>query len=86
MKNQTPPAEKLDSKLEALQYSTKNIVAENIKFIRTTSNLTQKQFGELLGYSARTISDWEYGNTEPNIETIKRIKFIFNLSFDDILL
>ena len=63
----------------------KTVVAENIKFIRTTNELTQKQFGELLGFSARTVSDWEYGNTEPDIKTIKKMKTIFNLSYEDIL-
>ena len=52
--------------------------------IRQENKLTQKQFGEKLGFSARTVSDWEYGNTEPDMKTIKKMVKIFDLSYEDI--
>ena len=61
------------------------IVSQNIKNIRLINNLTQKEFGAKLGYSARTISDWENGNTEPDLKTIKLIVKIFNVAYEDIL-
>ena len=62
----------------------KIFIGNNIKFIRQQNNLTQKQFGEKLGFSARTISDWELGNTEPDLTTIKNMVKIFDVSYEDI--
>ena len=59
-------------------------VGKNIKNIRLENGLTQKDFGKLFGYSARTISDWECGNTEPDLTTIKNIVKNFNLSYEEI--
>lgn len=63
---------------------SKYFIGENLKSIRLENKLTQKQFGDCLGYSARTISDWECGNTEPDITTIKNIVKKFNVSYEDI--
>ena len=60
-------------------------VATNLKTIRIMSKLTQKDFGALLGFSARTISDWECANTEPDIKTLRNITKIFDVSYEDIL-
>ena len=60
------------------------IFGENIRAIRLQKNLTQKQFGEKLGFAARTISDWEHGNTEPDLSTVKLIIKTFDLCYEDI--
>ena len=57
---------------------------KNIKAIRISNKLTQKEFGEKLGFSARTVSDWEYNNTEPDMITIKKIVKIFNVTYEEI--
>ena len=61
------------------------MVGKNIKEYRIMYGFSQKQLGEMLGYSARTISDWEKGNTEPNITSIKNLIKIFNISYEDLL-
>ena len=61
------------------------IIGENIKRIRLSNNLTQKEFGKLLGFSARTVSDWENCNTEPDLTTLKKIAQVFNMRYEDIL-
>lgn len=63
----------------------KAFIGENIKNIRKVANLSQAKFGSALGFSARTVSDWESGNTEPDITTIKKISKVFNVSYEDIL-
>ena len=63
----------------------KAFIGENIKSIRKANGLSQSQFGKLLGFSARTISDWENGNTEPDITTIKNISKIFKVCYEEIL-
>ena len=45
----------------------------NLRQIRIDNKLTQKEFGQKLGFSARTVSDWECGNTEPDLTTIKKL-------------
>lgn len=63
----------------------KAFIGENIKSIRKSNGLSQSKFGKLLGFSARTISDWENGNTEPDITTIKNISKIFKVCYEEIL-
>lgn len=57
----------------------------NLKMLRLENRLTQKELGEKLGFSARTISDWECGNTEPDFLTLKKLCALFNVSYEDIL-
>ena len=59
-------------------------VGKNIKTLRIANKLSQKQFGEIFGYSARTISDWECCNTEPDLSTIKRIVKYFDISYEEL--
>lgn len=63
----------------------KFFIGDNIKAIRKEQSLSQKEFGSLFGFSARTVSDWECGNTEPDITTIKNIVLRFDLSYEDLL-
>lgn len=56
----------------------------NIKFYRINKSLSQKELGERLGFSARTVSDWECGKTEPNITTIKELVKVLEISFDEL--
>ena len=60
-------------------------LGRNIKEIRLSKNLTQKQFGEILGYAPRTVSDWEINKNEPSLSTIKLICKKFDVTYDEIL-
>ena len=62
----------------------KVFIGKNIKSIRQENKLTQKQFGQKLGFSARTVSDWELGNTEPDVTTIKNIVTIFKVTYEEL--
>ncbi len=57
---------------------------EIIKRYRLLKKLSQQKLGEELGFSARTISDWECNNTEPNIETIKKLVIVLDITFDEL--
>ena len=63
----------------------KKQVAQNIKIIRQMNKLSQKEFGQKLGFSARTVSDWECCNTEPDIKTLRNMTKIFDVTYEDIL-
>ncbi len=56
----------------------------NIRLYRTMQKLSQKKLGELLGFSARTVSDWECGNTEPDIKTIKELIIVLNITLEEL--
>lgn len=62
----------------------KVFIGNNIKSIRKNAGLSQKDFGAVLGFSARTVSDWECGNTEPDITTIKLLAKKFDVSYEEI--
>lgn len=59
-------------------------VGETIKCLRKGKKLTQAELGKILGYSARTVSDWENGDTEPNISAIKSIVKFFDISYEEL--
>ena len=58
--------------------------SENLKRIRNELKLTQKEFGEKLGYNFRTISNWELGLRVPSIFVYKQINAIFNVAYEDL--
>lgn len=60
-----------------------NNVGETIKLLRKGKKLTQMELGKILGYSARTISDWENGETEPNISAIKDLVKFFDITYEE---
>ena len=59
-------------------------IAENIKFLRISNNLTQIELAEALGYSERQIRRLETNGTF-NLEVINLIAMKFNISALDIL-
>jgi len=60
-------------------------IAQVIKKIRTENNLTQKQFGEKLGYAPSTVADWEKSATEPNLDVLRKLKKTFDITYDELL-
>ena len=60
-------------------------IGYNLKIARNTLNLTQKQFGEKLGVSASCIQHWEANYAEPNLANLRKMKEIFNISYDEII-
>lgn len=61
------------------------MIGENIKKLRVTNNLTQKELADKLFVTAQAISRWEKEEVEPSIGTIKEMSKIFNVSTDEII-
>lgn len=57
----------------------------NIKTIRKGAKLNQCNFANLLNVSQQTISNWENGVTEIDLESLKKISNHFKVSIDYIL-
>ena len=58
---------------------------ENLKAARERKGLSQKEVAENIGVAKSTYSLYESGNREPNVQTIKKISDLLNVSADDLL-
>ena len=61
------------------------IVGENLKLARKGAGLTQKQVAEKLGVVESCYANWEQGRTEPNVENLRKLSEIFDISLDDLI-
>ena len=55
---------------------------ENLKYIRKGKHVSQEQLGHILGFGKNTISQYENGIREPNLDTLKKLSNYFNVSVD----
>lgn len=60
-------------------------VGNKIKQYREYKKMTQKDIAEILEVEPGTISKYELGMIEPNIESIKRLAELFEISIDELL-
>ena len=58
---------------------------ENLKTARERKGISQKDMAEIIGVAKSTYSLYESGNREPNVQTIKKIADILNVSADELL-
>ena len=50
-----------------------NEFTQRLKTLRSTKNLTQKQFSSLIGISEQSVIRWEKGSIKPGLEPIQKI-------------
>lgn len=55
-------------------------IGEKIKMLRKEKKLTQKELANEIGVTASTVTKYENGQLEPNIEVLNRISNIFRIS------
>ena len=55
-------------------------VANRIKFLRESKNMTQVEFGKIAGVSDKAVSTWENGTAEPRMGAIQKIADYFGVS------
>ena len=58
---------------------------ENLKITRKSCGLTQKAVAQELGVVESCYANWEQGRTEPNIDNLRKICKIFDISLDDLI-
>jgi len=58
---------------------------ENLQKARERRGLTQKEVAEGIGVAKSTYSLYESGNREPNVQTIKKIAGVLDVSADELL-
>lgn len=60
-------------------------IGNKIKQYREENKMTQKDIAEILEVEAGTISKYESGMIEPNIESLKRLAETFHITVDELL-
>ena len=58
---------------------------ENLRAARERKKMTQKDVADNIGVAKSTYSLYESGNREPNVQTIKKLAYLLNVSADDLL-
>lgn len=60
-------------------------IGSRIKMLRKATGLSQKKMAELCDIPVTTYSNYENNNREPNINNLKKIADILEVSLDDLL-
>ena len=60
-------------------------IGNKIKEYRELNKMTQKDIAEILEVESGTISKYESGIIEPNIESLKRLSETFNITIDELI-
>ncbi|MBQ3040117.1 MAG: helix-turn-helix domain-containing protein [Clostridia bacterium] len=63
----------------------KEIIAQNIFYLRTINHMTQYELGEQLNYSDKAISKWERADGIPDAYVLKNIAQLFGVTVDYLL-
>lgn len=62
-----------------------SIVGKNIRYLRESYGLTQKELANKIFKSESTVRMWELGNSEPDIETLIMLSKLFEVKIDDLI-
>ena len=61
------------------------MLGEKIKLYRESKNMTQNEIANILGVKSATVSKYESGTLEPNIEALKKLSELFEVTIDELL-
>lgn len=61
-------------------------IGDRIKELRNKKELTQAELADKLGFTSQTVSNWESGTREPDIDALTQLASLFNVSLDYLLL
>lgn len=57
----------------------------NLKEIRKERGFTQKQVAKWLNVVESCYANWEQGRTEPNVEMLRKLGELFDVSIDELI-
>ncbi|MBQ8802794.1 MAG: helix-turn-helix transcriptional regulator [Tyzzerella sp.] len=60
------------------------MLSQKLLELRKSNNLSQNALAEKLHVSRQAISRWETGKTVPDIETLKQLSVLYNVSLDEL--
>lgn len=58
---------------------------ENLQHLRSTRNMTQEQLAMLLGVSRQTVTKWESGRSNPEMDKLLQMCSLFECTLDDLV-
>ena len=61
------------------------MLGDKIKSYSESKKMTQNEVADIIGVSSATISKYEKGTLEPNIESLKKLSELFEISVDDLI-
>ena len=62
-----------------------NTFGKKLKELRLEKGLSQKALGDIFGVCNQTISFWENGSREPDLDTLISIAHYFDVTLDNLL-
>lgn len=62
-----------------------NVLGIKLKELRIEQGISQRQLGEMLGFSNQAVSTWECGLREPDCDSLIELAMFFNVSVDYLL-
>ena len=62
-----------------------NYFGKTLKLLRLEKGISQRKLGEDLGVVNQTVSFWENGSREPDLDTLIKIAKYFNVSVNVLL-
>ena len=62
-----------------------NELSENIAILRKQNEMSQSDLANILYVTPQAISRWERGETEPDVDTIKKLAEVFKVSVEEII-
>ncbi len=62
-----------------------HIVGENIKKHREAKGISQETLAEALSVTRQTVSSWETGRTEPDLDTLHRIAQVLEVTVEELI-
>lgn len=60
-------------------------LSENIVILRKQNKMSQSDLARHLFVTPQAISRWERGETEPDVETLKKLAELFNVSIEELI-
>lgn len=61
------------------------LFSEKIRMLRKNEKLTQEELADKLNVSRQAITKWESGEGIPDIENLKQISILFNVTIDELI-
>ncbi len=65
--------------------NTNEVLGNNIQFYRKKKCITSKELAEKLNTTPASVSNWERGIYQPDIESLIMLSQIFEISIDDLI-
>ena len=62
-----------------------NVFGKKLKELRIEKGLSQQKLGEILGFCNQTISFWENGSREPDLDTLVSIAHYFDVAYEELI-